>query len=281
MATSLLGGRDQLARLRQPVACAVRMMHAAHVDEPGEVRLIGRRCAWMSGLLHLALGAAIAVAISASVIIAVHARDGEAQVLASVGVTLAAPGLGALTVVFIDIGWRQLRPRRGVVELLDDRIVVHDRWLLRRPVEIYRSEIREIRRLPRLRYWQYTAFAGQAGRELGESAALLDLGGIPNTVLALHTPRRFREAIWTLPTKTPIQRLSRGTATSGLMLRLADPDTAVERLTSWMSTARSRRAPTRDTASGCASTIALTVLIVAGITGFVMFNVALYLGATR
>jgi hypothetical protein len=162
-------------------------------------------------------------------------------------------------------------------------MVIHDRWMLREPLVIWRSEIRCITPVERLAWWQYSAFASAPGKDLGASGPLLHHGGRPNCRIEFDAPRSFREAIRMPPSKTPVQPVSRGTVADALQLLLVDAETSMRHLDDWMAVAQSSRSPDRSVdsgLSGCLSgCLADLALWGGGLVGFALFCLGLAVGA--
>lgn len=247
----------------------------------GDVRLFTSRFGWLAGLLSLLIGlSAIGWIVFGIVAAAWPDRRADSRGFVITGVALSTPAALYLAGLFGDAGRRLLGPRHGRIELERDRLVIHDRWMLRRPMEIWRSELTAIERTPRLGFWHYTAFAGSAGVTLGARGPVLDWGTRPNAVLVFHEPRHFVEAIRTLPGKTPLVPISTRSVSDCLLVRLADEEQGFEQLNAWMVAATWTPPPSRQRPpgpfEGCLRGVALWV---AGFAGFAITCLGLALGA--
>ncbi len=233
----------------------------------------------IAGPGYLLLAAAMVAGLIGGVVVAASERSGDSRALVVSGLVIALPGLLWLAVIFGNTGGRLVRSRAASIELLGDRLVIHDRWLLKRPLEVHRSELIEISPVPQHGYWQYLSFSG---RRRDRPGPFLDLAGKPNCELSLHKPRQFVEAVST-PLESPWTTLGpvRPTSTaSTLLLRLGQPESDLGQLARWMDTAERGRAPKRPAGSGCLGMLGAGLVFTGGIVGFVLFCAGLAIDAS-
>lgn len=197
------------------------------------IRLAASRFGWLAGLLWLVLVCGIFAGLIFGVMEAATSESGEVWLMLS-GAALAAPGVVVLAWIMLIAGTRLLRPRRGVIVFNESNLVIHDQWMLHRPLVIERRDIVEIRPVPRLSIRQYSGFAGDAGWELAASGLLLDWGSRPNYLIVLKQPRQFVEAIRTLPSRVPLRAISKYLSDDGLLIRVAEPDEASKAFDHWL-----------------------------------------------
>lgn len=234
------------------------------------VRLSASRFSWLVGLLWLGLAVGIVVGLIVGAIQAATSESGEVWLMLS-GAALAAPGVFMLTWMMLIAGTHLLRPRRGVIIFNESNLVIHDQWMLHRPLVIERCDILEIRRVPQLSLLQYSGFTGDAGWELAGSGLLLDWGSRPNYRIVLKQPRQFVEAIRTLPSRTPLRAISKYLSDDGLLITVANPEEASKTFDLWLRHAVVGRS--QSSAARVGDPLHFGWLMLLALIGFVCFCV--------
>ena len=262
-------------------AAAMNEEGGSPIESDSVVRLHSSRVGWLTGLVFVAFAVLCAAGIVFGIAAAADSeRSSSSRGLVIVGLVLATPPVLVAAALMANAGWRMVRPRHARIELGGDRLVIRDRWLLRRPMEIRRGEVRAISRLPQVRRWQFSVLLGNArGRDVAYSGPLLDWGTVPNCALEFTQPRRLDEAIRTvnLNYQSMLEPVSRGTTTSVLLLRVVNPDESMRVLNDWMGTAkmgRGLRAPAPGP-GGCSGCLLTATMWLAAITGFSLFCIGL------
>jgi hypothetical protein len=196
--------------------------------------------------------------------------------------------IGAVTVVVAVLpellgswmnGLRILRQRHGVMEILPDRVVIRDRWMLRRPLHLVSSEIDSVQVIP-----PRPARHNSVARAL---AVLLPVGNtsrfpthmplvpgplVPQINLAIHFShgRHITEAVGRHRSRRQIDRansgvLKRAFRIDGLLVSVENPDQVSRELRQWMTTAPVDAEPSRPSASRWEQYYGATAVVVAAI----------------
>ncbi len=240
------------------------------------VRLFSSRFGWLVGLLWLVFAVGIVAGLVAGSIQAFVSATGE-RWLMLVGAALATPGVLMLAWVTLVAATRLLKPRRGVVIFNESNLVIHDQWMLHRPLVVERCDIVEIRRVPVLNFLQYSLYAGKVGQELAVSGLLLDWGTRPNYRIVLKQQRQFVEAIRTLPSQAPLRAISKYLSDDALLIRVADPDEASKAFNHWLRHAVVGRRKWRSSTARVSDPVHFGWLMFLAFVGFGCFCIGAFL----
>lgn len=195
------------------------------------------------------------------------------------GAAIGTAGALAATRVLAVLGARMLRPRRGRIELRDDRLVAFDRWLLREPLEVFRSEIEAIERFPKLSLREFTAFPSRRTTDIANRSVVLGIDTRPNVTIQLRQPRLFAEAIAVPSGRGAWQPISRGAVGDIIHFRVRHRTTSAAALDAWMDSARHTHSPSRSAEQECRSALVGAALWLSATAGFVLYCIALAISA--
>lgn len=234
------------------------------------VQLFASHFGWLVGLLWLAFAVGIVAGLFVGAMQAAVSDTGERWLMVG-GAALATPGVLMLAWVTLVAGARLLKPRRGVIVFNESNLVIHDQWMLRRPLVIERCDVVEIRRVPVLNFLQYSIYASQEGRELATSGLLLDWGTRPNYRIVLKDKRQFVEAIRTLPSQAPMRAMSKYLSDNVLLIRVVDPDEASKAFNRWLRHAIVGRPQWQSSTARASDPVHFGWLMFLAVVGFLCF----------
>ena len=239
------------------------------------IQLWSSRWASVAGFLLMVPGILAVGAVGLFWYHSLRAEPPANQGLMIGGSVAATPGLVALGSSFAMNACRLFRRRRGGIEVLDGHLVIHDRWMLRRPMVIARVDVVQTERLPfEPAVWSLRQSGGRVPG-LRESSALLDYGTTPNVAIHFRHARTFPEAVRTPPARVGFHPISRGRSASALLIRVTEPDKAVQALDEWMATSTGAGQPSAEAGcvDGCVRAIVVGLWSLVTIGGVVVYVV--------
>ena len=252
------------------------LRNSAGDEQPITIRLWSSRWAWVNGVIGVALGIALLGAPWLMWYVSLRAESPEKQGLMVGGSVAATPGLVAMGCFGLAAALRLLRPRRGRIDVLDGRLVVHDRWMLRRPMLIHRADVTGFQLLR----WKHVAWrlplSDDFAARLRQTAVMLDYGTTPNVAIHFREPRVFPEAVRAPLARVGFDPISRGRSASSVLIRVADPEAAVMAFDEWMaaSSATGRdRTPTAGCLDGCLRVIVVGLWAMVTIGGLITYGI--------
>jgi hypothetical protein len=223
------------------------------------------------GLLMLLLAGMVVTGAVAAIREAAGAdRSSDGGGMLIVGLLLGGPGALYFVIWAVTIALRAAGPRWGTLAIEDDRLVIRDRWVLRRPLVLARTEVRGVRQTGRV-----ALFSSDA------SLAIADFSYAINVRLDLVATRPgFDAAVRTPPPRgNGPATISRGRPASAIGLRVHDPDRLVTEIRRWLAVGPPASPSHAHDPGGCSASLSWLAFATITVMGYALVMAGLIAAA--